>query len=57
VRALKAGATMAKVLKMVTKFRKADKTTPIVLMGYYNPIHAYGTARFAKDAAAAGFKL
>jgi len=54
VRALKAGATMAKVLKMVEKFRKADKTTPIVLMGYYNPIHAYGTARFARDVAAAG---
>jgi len=54
VRALKSGATMAKVLKMVEKFRKADKTTPIVLMGYYNPIHAYGTARFARDVAAAG---
>jgi tryptophan synthase alpha chain len=54
VRALKAGATMAKVLKMVEKFRKTDKTTPIVLMGYYNPIHAFGTARFARDVAAAG---
>jgi tryptophan synthase alpha chain len=54
VRALKSGATMAKVLKMVEKFRKTDKTTPIVLMGYYNPIHAHGTARFAKDVAAAG---
>ena len=54
VRALKAGATMAKVLEMVKKFRRADKTTPIVLMGYYNPIHAYGTARFARDVAAAG---
>ena len=54
VRALKSGATMAKVLKMVEKFRKADKRTPIVLMGYYNPIHAYGTARFARDVAAAG---
>jgi len=54
VRALKAGATMAKVLEMVKKFRRADKKTPIVLMGYYNPIHAYGTARFAKDVAAAG---
>ncbi len=54
VRALKSGATMAKVLKMVEKFRKADKTTPLVLMGYYNPIHAYGTARFARDVAAAG---
>ncbi|MFO1247802.1 MAG: tryptophan synthase subunit alpha [Alphaproteobacteria bacterium] len=54
VRALKAGATLAKVLKMVEKFRKADKTTPIVLMGYYNSVHAHGTARFAKDVAAAG---
>ena len=39
---------MAKVLKMVEKFRKKDKETPLVLMGYYNPIHAYGTARFAQ---------
>ena len=54
VRALAAGATTAKVLKMVERFRKTDKTTPIVLMGYYNPIHAYGTARFARDVAAAG---
>ena len=54
VRALKAGATMAKLLKLVERFRKTDKSTPIVLMGYYNPIHAHGTARFAKDVAAAG---
>ena len=54
VRALKSGATMAKVLEMVKKFRRADKDTPIVLMGYYNPIHAYGTARFARDVAVAG---
>ena len=54
LRALKAGATLAKVLELVEKFRKTDKKTPIVLMGYYNPIHAYGTARFARDVAAAG---
>ncbi|HWM61503.1 MAG TPA: tryptophan synthase subunit alpha [Rhizomicrobium sp.] len=54
VRALKSGASMTRVLEMVKKFRKTDKTTPIVLMGYYNPIHAYGTSRFAKDVAAAG---
>jgi len=54
VRALKAGASMAKILEMVKKFRRADKDTPLVLMGYYNPIHAYGTARFARDVAAAG---
>lgn len=54
MRALHAGASMVKVLEMVKKFRKADGATPIVLMGYYNPIHAYGTARFARDVAAAG---
>jgi tryptophan synthase alpha chain len=54
VRALQSGATMAKVLEMVKKFRRTDKTTPIVLMGYYNPIHAYGTARFTRDVAGAG---
>src|SRR6201991_1120808 len=54
VRALKAGAGTAKVLEMVKKFRRTDKDTPIVLMGYYNPIHAYGTARFARDVAGAG---
>jgi tryptophan synthase alpha chain len=54
LRALKSGATMAKVLDMVKKFRRANKNTPIVLMGYYNPIHAYGTARFARDVAVAG---
>jgi tryptophan synthase alpha chain len=54
VRALNAGMTLPKVLDMVRKFRKGEKKTPIVLMGYYNPIHAYGTARFAKDAGEAG---
>ena len=53
-RAIAAGMTVAKVLDMVRRFRKHDLATPIVLMGYYNPIHAYGTARFAKDAAQAG---
>lgn len=53
-RALKAGMTLTKVLDLVKRFRKSDAKTPLVLMGYYNPIHAYGTARFAKDAAAAG---
>src|SRR5215467_2730539 len=45
LRALKAGQTMRKTLAMVGAFRAADQTTPVVLMGYYNPIHAYGTAR------------
>ncbi len=54
MRALEAGANMNRTLDMVRKFRKADTKTPIVLMGYFNPIHAYGTARFSRDAAQAG---
>jgi tryptophan synthase alpha chain len=53
-RALKAGATLPKVIELVRKFRKKDAKTPLVLMGYFNPIHAYGAARFARDVAAAG---
>jgi len=54
LRALKGGMTLAKILDLVRRFRKSDDKTPIVLMGAYNPIHAYGTARFARDAAEAG---
>ncbi len=54
LRALKSGMTLVRMLDLVRRFRKADKVTPIVLMGAYNPIHAYGTARFMKDAAEAG---
>ena len=54
LRALRADMSLAKVLELVRKFRKQDQTTPIVLMGAYNPIHAFGTARFAKSAAEAG---
>lgn len=54
LRALEAGMSLPKVLELVRKFRKTDSKTPIVLMGYYNPIHKYGTALFAKDAAEAG---
>jgi tryptophan synthase alpha chain len=54
LRALESGMTVQKTLELVRKFRKSDSKTPIVLMGYYNPIHAYGTAKFAKDAASAG---
>ncbi|HWA90614.1 MAG TPA: tryptophan synthase subunit alpha [Rhizomicrobium sp.] len=54
LRALAAGMTLPKVLDMVRRFRKSENKTPLVLMGSYNPIHAYGTARFAKDAAEAG---
>ncbi|MBS0239380.1 MAG: tryptophan synthase subunit alpha [Proteobacteria bacterium] len=53
-RALKAGQTMVKTLQMVRDFRAHDNTTPIVLMGYYNPIYVYGNERFIKDAKAAG---
>lgn len=53
-RALKAGARMVQTLEMVKSFRVNDVSTPIILMGYYNPIHAYGTARFALDAAKSG---
>ncbi len=54
LRALASGMTLVKVLDLVRKFRKTDAKTPLVLMGSYNPIHAYGTARFTKDAAEAG---
>jgi tryptophan synthase alpha chain len=53
-RALKAGQTMKKTLAMVSAFRAADDTTPIVLMGYYNPIYIYPVDRFVADAAKAG---
>lgn len=53
-RAIAAGMTLAKVLELVRRFRAGDNTTPLVLMGYYNPIHAFGTARFAKESALAG---
>jgi tryptophan synthase alpha chain len=53
-RALKAGQTMAKTLRMVRAFRAADAETPVVLMGYYNPIYIYGNGRFLSDAKAAG---
>jgi len=54
LRALNAGQTMKKTLAMVRDFRKGDAMTPIVLMGYYNPIYVYGVARFLADAEAAG---
>ena len=53
-RALKAGQTLAKTLQMARDFRAADDTTPVVLMGYYNPIYVYGVERFLKDAVASG---
>ena len=53
-RALRAGQTMEKTLRIVKAFRAGDDTTPIVLMGYYNPIYVYPVDRFIADAAEAG---
>jgi tryptophan synthase alpha chain len=53
-RALKAGQTLVRTLDMVRAFRRADETTPLVLMGYYNPIYVYTVERFLADARAAG---
>src|SRR5690242_17318435 len=53
-RALKAGQTLKKTLAMVRDFRAGDDATPIVLMGYYNPIYVYGVDRFLADAKSAG---
>ena len=54
LRALKAGMTLKKTLELVRGFRKDDNATPIVLMGYYNPIYIYGVDKFLVDAKAAG---
>ena len=53
-RALKAGGTLPGVLALVREFRAGDATTPVILMGYYNPILSYGVDRFCLDAASAG---
>jgi tryptophan synthase alpha chain len=53
-RALKAGQDMDKTLSLVREFRQRDDSTPIVLMGYYNPIYIYGVDRFLADAKSAG---
>ena len=54
LRALKAGMTLKKTLELVRGFRKDDNTTPLVLMGYYNPIYIYGVDKFLADAKTAG---
>ena len=54
LRALHAGQTMIKTLALVREFRKSEPNTPIVLMGYYNPIYVYGNERFLRDAKNAG---
>jgi len=53
-RALEAGQTLEKTLQIARELRKENDTTPIVLMGYYNPIYSRGVDRFLKDAVAAG---
>ncbi|MCZ6447399.1 MAG: tryptophan synthase subunit alpha [Alphaproteobacteria bacterium] len=54
LRALGAGQNMAKTLDLVRRFRAVDATTPLVLMGYYNPIYRYGNLTFLDDAKTAG---
>ena len=54
LRALKAGMTLKKTLEMIRDFRKDDNATPVVLMGYYNPIYIYGVDKFLVDAKSAG---
>ena len=54
LRALKAGTTLKKTLALVKNFRAGDDRTPIILMGYYNPIYVYGVEKFLADARAAG---
>ncbi len=54
LRALKAGMTLNKTLAIVREFRAGDALTPLVLMGYYNPIYIYGVDRFLADAKSAG---
>src|SRR5260370_41017579 len=53
-RALKAGQTMSKTIEMTRALRQADDATPLVLMGYYNPIYIYGVDPFLRDAKSAG---
>jgi tryptophan synthase alpha chain len=54
LRALRGGQTMKKTLSLVREFRKGDDATPIVLMGYYNPVYIYGVDKFLVDAKSAG---
>lgn len=54
LRALKGGQTLKRTLEMARTFREGDDATPLVMMGYYNPIYIYGVERFVADAKAAG---
>ena len=51
---MKSGQTLKKTIELVRAFRKGDEATPLILMGYYNPIYVYGVEKFLKDAKAAG---
>ncbi len=53
-RGLRAGATIGRALEMVRRFRERDHDTPVILMGYLNPVESYGVARFCADASEAG---
>ncbi|HEX2525659.1 MAG TPA: tryptophan synthase subunit alpha [Geminicoccus sp.] len=54
LRAIGAGMKLAGVLDLITRFREHDQTTPVILMGYYNPVHQMGPERFLERAVAAG---
>ena len=54
IRALAAGATLAGIIDLVSEFRKKDAKTPIILMGYFNPVYRYGEEKFCHDAVNAG---
>jgi tryptophan synthase alpha chain len=54
LRALKAGQTTVRTLDLVRRFRQGDADTPVILMGYFNPIYVYGVERFLADAKSAG---
>src|SRR5260370_6482775 len=54
LRALKAGQTLKRTLALVREFRRGDDATPVVLMGYYNPIYVHGVEQFLTDAKSAG---
>ncbi|KMO12861.1 tryptophan synthase subunit alpha [Methylobacterium platani] len=54
LRALKGGQTLARTLELVRRFREENTGTPVILMGYYNPIYTYGVARFLEEAKAIG---
>ena len=56
-RALESGASLKKTLEMVKLFRKDDNSTPVILMGYYNPIYSFGVCNFLEEAIEAGANI